>query len=280
MMAPAVRNLLFGGLVCTSALLAVNSLANAASVTLSVTKDNTILNDPDGGNSKSNGQGPLFVGTLNRSPYYRRALVQFDVASSLPAGALIDSVELRLQLTAAEPDPNDTTISLHRLLADWGEGASFAVGGTGAAAEPGDATWQYRFFNASSWTTLGGDFFASASGSAIIDRLQGSKTWNSTPGLVADAQSWIDHPENNFGWILKGSESDWGATRRFDSGEILDGTERANIFPQITVPYMAPQLTIEYTPVPELAALKLAILASLLILRLPKIARNSNSQNA
>jgi hypothetical protein len=258
---------LFAGLATCAAILCAASHASAASISINAIKDNTILNDflgePTGGQTKSNGQGPLFIGVLNRSPFLRRALVYFDVAGSIPAGATIDSVELRLQMTAVGPVTNDTTISVHRLLADWGEAGSYAVGGTGADAQPGDATWLNTFFNTATWTNPGGDFAAAPSGSAVVDRFQGTKVWSSTPGLVADVQMWVDdlllgRPPSNFGWLLKGPETDWGTARRFDSGEVFDGDARANAFPQITVPYMAPQLIVQYTPVPEPATLALA----------------------
>jgi hypothetical protein len=262
----------FAGLAACVAILCAAPRANAASISISAIRDNTILNDflgePSGGQAKSNGQGSLFIGVLNRSPFLRRALLYFNVAGSIPAGSTIDSVELRLQMTAVGPVTDDTTISVHRLLADWGEGASYGVGGTGADAQPGDATWANTFYNTATWANPGGDFAAAPSGSAVVDRFQGTKIWSSTPALVADVQMWVDdlllgRPPTNFGWLLKGPEIEWGTARRFDSGEVFDGDARANVFPQITVPYMAPQLVIEYTPVPEPATLTLACCAML-----------------
>ena len=49
--------------------------------------------------------------------------------------------------------------------------------------------------------------------------------------MVADVQSWLDNPANNFGWLVKGDESTSTTAKRFDSR-------------QSTVP---PVLTIEYT---------------------------------
>jgi hypothetical protein len=250
------------GLTAYAATFCAAPHARADSISVNAIKDNTILDDflgePSGGQTKSNGQGPLFIGVLNRSPFLRRSLLYFNVAGSVPAGSTINSVELRLQMTAVGPQSADMPISVHRLLADWGEAGSYTVGGTGADAQPGDATWTNTFYNTATWANPGGDFAAVASGSTIVSGIQGTKIWSSTPGLVADVQSWLDNSATNFGWLLKGPETEWGTARRFDSGEVFDGDARTNAYPLITVPYMAPQLVIDYTPVPEPAAIALA----------------------
>ncbi|MHC4093483.1 MAG: hypothetical protein ACYSVY_24955, partial [Planctomycetota bacterium] len=58
--------------------------------------------------------------------------------------------------------------SLHRVLADWGEGESSGSGGTGAPTEPGDATWIHRFYPDVFWASPGGDFEAAVSSSQSI----------------------------------------------------------------------------------------------------------------
>ncbi len=107
-------------------------------VTLEPSKDNTLYQQPSG--TLSNGQGEnIFAGRTNGG-LRRRALLAFDVAGTVPVGVAIDSVKLTLTLTAtivgAQP------VSLHRVLADWGEGASDAPDneGQGGPAAPGDAT--------------------------------------------------------------------------------------------------------------------------------------------
>src|SRR5436189_131516 len=81
----------------------------------------------------------------------------------------------------------------HRLLKDWGEGASNAAnGGTGPGEGDGiqaatnDATWRYTFYNTQSWDTLGGDFAAAASASTSVAGL-GGYTWSGA-GMTADVQ--------------------------------------------------------------------------------------------
>src|SRR5207247_9985452 len=89
----------------------------------------------------------------------RRGLIAFDVAGSVPAGSTITSAQLQLSMSLTIAGPID--VSLHRALADWGQGTSFSTaggGGMGAPATPGDATWTLRFFPATPWTNPGGDF--------------------------------------------------------------------------------------------------------------------------
>ena len=77
--------------------------------------------------------------------------------------------------------------------------------GKGDDSEPNDATWIHTFYPGSFWTTPGGDFDATASGSTSVDG-EGSYSWGSTAQMVADVQGWLDTPANNHGWILIGPE--------------------------------------------------------------------------
>ncbi len=177
-------------------------------------KDNTLYQNNAG--AFSNGIGHfLFVG-LNNHSEVRRALIAFDMTGKIPPGAKILSARLTLNLSKTISGPQ--TVTVHRVLADWGEGASDAGGeeGGGADARPGDATWIHTFFNTPQWRTAGGDFSPTASATLVTNAL-GFYTWESTPALVADVQAWLDAPENNFGWLLLSNESVKGSTKRFDS---------------------------------------------------------------
>jgi hypothetical protein len=119
--------------------------------------DNTLYEDPLGQLSNGSGQY-IFVGVSNQ-PALRRATLRFDIAGSeIPAGSTIDSVRLTLHMSRSNAGP--TTVSLHRLAAAWGEGASDASGpeGQGIGAAAGDATWIHTFFDTNQWTNPGGDF--------------------------------------------------------------------------------------------------------------------------
>src|SRR5262249_15334283 len=114
------------------------------------------------------------------------------------------------------------TIQLHRLLANWGEGASNSDqsggGGGGATPTTNDATWIHRFFNTKFWTTPGGDFSSASSASISVDAA-GTYTWASTARLVSACRLWLYTPSSNCGWLVLGDESTPNSptTKRFDT---------------------------------------------------------------
>jgi hypothetical protein len=189
----------------------------ADTVVLQATKDNTLFESATGSLSNGRGSG-MFVGTI-RAGLLRRALVAFDIAGNVPAGAAIQSVRLTLNMSRTQVGP--TPVSLHRVRADWGEGTSnstFLGGGQGAAATTRDATWLHTFFNTSRWSSPGGDFASAPSAQLQVGNI-GAYTWGSTPEMVADVQSWLDDPAGNFGWILVGGEGGGTSAKRFDTRE-------------------------------------------------------------
>ncbi len=209
-------------------------------VTLTSSKDNTLYEDAGG--ALSNGAGEhCFTGKKNNGKI-DRAVMAYDIAGSIPAGSVINSVSLTLTLSRESSDAQEVT--LHRLLADWGEGASLAGSGQGAGgpSATGDATWIHTFFSSSFWTTPGGDFDPTVSAMQTVDA-EGVYTWNSTPELVADVQSWLNTPAQNFGWILVGDENAGGTDKRFDTHECDDtaGTDCALADrPQLVIDFTAP----------------------------------------
>jgi hypothetical protein len=168
-----------------------------------------------------------------------RALMLFNIAGNIPAGSIIDSATLRLTVTTAHSQPFNSTFDLDRLTASWGEGAGADRGGRPAG--PNESTWNNRFGTSGSpWSMPGGDYISTPSDTDFITGV-GSYTFSSTPGLVADIQSWLDNPAGNFGWLLRSeSESIPYSIRRFASRN--DSTHY-------------PLLTVQYTVVPEPGAL-------------------------
>jgi hypothetical protein len=237
-------------LACLALVLSGAAPALADSVTLAPARDNTLYESPTGG--LSNGSGHHVIAGRTADGAIRRALLAFDVAASVPAGATITSASLALNLS--NTSSGSQTVHLHRALAAWGEGGSDAPGGEGqgAASAPGDATWIHTFFPGSFWSAPGGDFSPAASASQAIDQL-GPYVF-SAPGMVADAQSWLDDPGANHGWLLKTDEGVVQATKRFDSSE----------HPSVQ---LRPALTLEFTPaaVPaSSAASEIVLLVALL----------------
>jgi hypothetical protein len=162
----------------------------------------------------------------------RRALLRFDVAAALPARALIEDVSLTLFL--APGNPEQRTLRLYRVLADWGEGASASGGGSGAPAEPGDATWLHTFFDSEFWVHGGGQFAGVASAAQEVLG-SGFYAWSGRH-LAQDVRLWLAAPERNFGWILIGDETAPQTAKGFASREHPDPALR----PALRVTYRMP----------------------------------------
>jgi hypothetical protein len=187
-----------------------------ATANLNSSKDNTLYESFFG--TLSNGAGQHFFAGVNNVGGIRRGAIAFDLAGDIPPGSTIASAVLRLNMSKTASVSQ--TVSLHRILKDWGEGASVAPGneGGGTDATLGDATWVYRFFDTENWTTAGGDFVPTASATRTVSGL-GFYSWGSTSEMVADVQAWLDDPASNFGWLLLGNESADQTAKRFDSKE-------------------------------------------------------------
>ena len=196
--------------------------------TLGTAKDNTIFSEDGATGFTSNALGCFYAGKTgnNFGPYIRRALIAFDV-SGIPAGAAIQSAQLRLNINKLAAGAVGTSLSLYRLIETWGEGTSLntlgvdgGTGGFGAAATANDATWASRFFNTTSWTTPGGTFNSGAT--ATRPAALGLVTWDSATqaALATDVQGWINNSASNAGWILRGNETTAGTACSFDSKDL------------------------------------------------------------
>jgi hypothetical protein len=224
-------------------------------ITLNPPEDTTLYE----ANNNSNGAGShIHVGSTGGG-FIRRGLLALDV-SAIPAGSTINSAVLQLNMSRTSSLAQN--VSLHRALSDWGEAGSDAGGneGQGAPGQLGDATWNFRDYDGAgggtAWTTQGGDFDPDASDTLSVAGL-GTYSWGS-PGTTADVQGWLDTPATNFGWILIGNESVIRTTKRFDSGENITAANR-------------PQLTIDFTPIPEPGVAGLFILGGLSVLALRRM---------
>jgi hypothetical protein len=213
-------------------MLSVVSTVQADTVSLHPVRDNTLFESPTGG--LSSGSGPaVFVG-MNSGSSVRRALVAFDIAGVLPEGSIIESAELHLTVSNV-PNSNPTVVEVHRVLTDWGEGASSSSGGGGAPAESLDATWLHTFHPDAFWVAPGGDFDPAVHATATIAGT-GTFVW-SDPVLAMDVQGWLDYPSASFGWMLHGDEETPASARRIDSREGPD-------------PATWPKLVLQFQPGP------------------------------
>jgi hypothetical protein len=220
--------------------------------------------------NSSGGAGFFLAGTTqNRTR--NRALLQFDIASALPAGAIITEASLEVEVERRPRDGFEASIfGLHRVLVSWGEGTTVPIdnpGGYGAPAAPNDATWMHRFASTSlTWGEPGGlagvDFDPGLVSSTTIYDV-GSYGFEGTFAMLDNLQSWLDHPQGNFGWILMSQAEDTPFTgRRFFSREHESE---------------GPTLRIEFTVVPEPAVILPGLLGTFLALEFRRRRRAARS---
>ncbi len=234
----------------------LGSVANADVVTLSPSADTTLHEYfPD---NNLGAQIHFNAGTTQNGPR-TRGLMRYDIAGFVPAGATINAVTLTLEVVGQPVDGDaPSNFELHRMLVGWGEGTgSGSPPSLGAPALSGEACWNSpAALTPLTWGASGGlagvDFAADRSGDTYIYGVGLSPyVFDSTPGLVADVQSWINQPASNFGWMmLTDDESVIFSARRFASRED---------------PFRSPMLQIDFTPVPEPGAISLGILGGITI---------------
>jgi hypothetical protein len=200
-----------------------------STVVLAPAKDNTLFST----GTTSNGAGEFVFSGRTGGGIMQRAVIAFDVESAVPAGARITGASLTLHLVQTSSGPQAHT--LHRILADWGEGTSSSGGGSGAPATPGDATWFHAFYPDQFWTDPGGDFSAIVSSTQTVGSAGAAYTWPSTPEMVAEVQSWLDSPGENFGWLLAGNEAEVQTAKKFASRE----SAQVELRPALTIEFDA-----------------------------------------
>lgn len=209
------------------------TLTGQTTVTVPCNLDNTLFQSATGTLSDGKGTG-CFAG-VTAMGRLRRALVRFNVAASVPAGAKVLAASLTLncsQTTTFLP----LDIAGHRVLQAWGEGnsnSSTMGGGGGAPAQTGDATWLHSSYPTTFWPSAGGNFAPLPS--FTMPTGLGLYTSPLSLGMVTDVQFWLDTPAQNFGWLLKTSEALASTARRFDTREKLTG-----IPPSLSVTYVVP----------------------------------------
>jgi hypothetical protein len=130
--------------------------ATADTALITAARDNTLYQSASG-TTNSNGKGEHIFAGRTDDGYIRRAPMAFILTNSIPTGSTITGATLTLYMSRTRDAADNVT--LHRALANWGEGTSNATQeeGRGATATAGDATWYHRFYPTSLWTTAGGD---------------------------------------------------------------------------------------------------------------------------
>jgi hypothetical protein len=244
-------------------------------VNLQAAQDATLFKESQGNSSSGPG---MFVGTDGGgSNGVKHGLISFDIKDNIPTGATINSVSMTLYLgmvagsggSTNSGDATPRTIELHDALTSWHGSTNGASGitatgsppnyfggtGHGFTAAAGDATWVYASSTNTAWTTPGGDFSPTVSGSLVVNREYFvPSVWSSTntgsAQMVADVQNWLNTPSSNDGWLLRNTdETDIQTFRAFFTreGAIEEG-----------ISGFQPMLTVNFTPVPEPTSLVLA----------------------
>jgi len=169
--------------------------AAAGSMSVVADRDGTLFEDPEG--ALASGAGPsVFAGRNNFTDNgVRRGLFHFDLAGVLPPGGahVVQSVAVVIT-NVSESNTTPREYRLHRVLADWGEGASMSAGGGGAPAEPS---------------------------ARLVVAGPGAYRFEG-PELIRDLALWAANPEHNFGWILIGDETVRQTAKGFASREHPD----------------------------------------------------------
>ena len=206
-------------------------LAQRVDITIPAMADATLYEDLTGSTSNGGGTG-IFIGNT-AGGLRRRALVQFDIAAAVPAGARIVFVQLGLTV-AQTPLPTPIDVDLFRVLQPWGEGRTVAAGngGSGGVALPGDATWIHTF-QPQLWNTPGGHFAAASSGRFAMPAA-GAFTLGTTSQMIADVQDWLDGGAPNAGWLLKTDEVAASTAHRLFSRE----ETQAGVRPSLAIGYV------------------------------------------
>lgn len=200
---------------------------------------------PDGNLGAAN---TLVVGTTANGAT-GRALLRFSV-TNIPAGAVIQSVELRFDVVKAPQmrTPEPSFFETRRMLVSWREGQG--KDSLGAPAAAGEATWSSREHGSTRWAAPGGklavEVAAAVSGTSELVLRTGSYSVGSTPALVADVQGWLDSPEGNHGWMLQSQSEHVPATaRRLGSREEPFAAPRLVV--SFALPPSPPNLAVEAT---------------------------------
>ena len=194
----------------------LNSFAD--SVTLKPTADAML--DEKLPTSNSGGNPDLVSGTLGPSAgsARRRIVLKFDLAGQIPPGATVASATMTINVVLKIPlGAANSNFLLRQITQSWKET---------------EVTWISRQVGAS-WISAGGDFSGPTRASTPVTGL-GSYQFDSTAGLVADVQNWLNDSNSNNGWIL------------MSDSELVPKTAR-HFAPREDVAN-SPSLTVIYTP--------------------------------
>jgi hypothetical protein len=225
--------------VLSVAWLATAGSAGAEPVSLFPVADTGLLeSQPD---FNLGGQEDLPAGTLGPTvgKARSRVLLRFDLAGTLPAGAVIEGAILRLSVTRV-PDGGGvgSRFGLHRMLRAWGEGAGKGSPPGGARAQSGEPSWTLRAHPQEGWGEPGGEAgvdYVEAPSSTERILAVGVYEFEFGPDQLEELREWVRDPSTNQGWMLRAQDEGIALTaRRFGAREHADPGRRPELVLEVS----------------------------------------------
>lgn len=173
----------------------------------------------DSSPTTNNGNGVVESGEHGGAAIIYRSLIQWDL-SSIPSGSTIDSVTMKLYLTANSAS-NDRIHRVYRVRRDWVES---------------EATWN-SYSSGNSWGTAGcanttTDRESSDVGNLSLAAAETTSEYKDWTISTTAVQEWLDGDFTNNGLLIK-------ADTETDDRHIFNGRSGGNP-PQLVVDYTAP----------------------------------------
>lgn len=163
-----------------------------------------------------------------------RSLIQFDV-SAIPNDATVNSAVLKLQNRDVGVNNGDGVVNVYRVTGAWNES---------------QATWNERLTGAA-WTAAGGDYAAGSYATATLHPYQTAGAEVYQISVTTLVQQWVAGTYVNNGMLLISDSENANQFKLF----AFESTESS------VSGAVLPQLVIDYTPVPEPAAMSVMGLA-------------------
>ena len=144
-----------------------------------------------------------------------RAVFDFDILGNIPGGATINNATFQFEVTLQGGPQGEAgaDFDIHLVTRSWLEGTG--TSNVGEATGDG-ATWS-NATDTELWTTPGGDFSATISGSVFVE---GPNNYSiSSAQLVNDIQAIVDGNLVNYGFLMKANTNVLGSAARVTSRE-------------------------------------------------------------
>ena len=221
-------------LIATTIVTGISTTTAQSTASIVTNKDTTLYESGSGSLANGGGRG-MFCGRVGAGGGFgiRRAMVQWNIAASIPAGSKILSASFDMWVEQS-PAFLPIVTEAHRITTNWSEGNNVAPGngGAGGSAGNGESTWLHSNYPSQFWTNAGGDF-AATSFTFDLPGI-GPFVTPSNAAFVGDVQDMLDNPTGNFGWLFKTDELLGSTARRINTREAIAFN------PKLVITYLAP----------------------------------------